>query len=377
YTGAASSIKRRVLPMADRPLSIDIKHALLLKGAELFLITNQDGSVPLAPPGFGLFYRDCRYLSQYELTLNGTRPLLLMSTSDQGFAADVELTNASLKSSNGAPIHTHMLGIQRQHVLMGEECAFIDILTFRNFTLEEVEFPFALTFTAGFESIFVLRGTPLGKRDTMHTPQCHNSHVRFSYSGADGILRILDVGFSMSPIVAPQTAAKTVANFDLVLAPQQSKALVVSFQVRETSQAHPDAAAFPPPTLQRLRDYRKRTTSQWLRGFARTDSRNGVLNDILHRRLDRQPRPLPYASAERRARLAVDGRVRRPQRRWLYRVLRQDRPGNPGQSRLERFRGRDRPGRRQLPRAADLPRRGTRLRLPRQDGDRRPLLSRR
>ncbi|MGI8569874.1 MAG: glycogen debranching N-terminal domain-containing protein [Methylocella sp.] len=174
--------------MAD-PLSIDIRHAVLIKNAELFVITERDGSVPRGPPGFGLFYRDCCYLSGYEFSLNGTHPLLLMSAWDEGFAADIELANTNLRSSNGKPIPTHTLGVTRKHLIIGDECAFVDTITFRNFSLEEVELPFALEFAAGFESIFVLRGAPPGKRGSMHVPEWKDHHIRFSYLGADDILR--------------------------------------------------------------------------------------------------------------------------------------------------------------------------------------------
>ena len=218
--------------MEDR---VDIKHPLLIKNGDLFLVAEQDGNVPKAPPAFGLFFRDCCYLSQYEFSLNGTGPLHLMSAWVEGFAADIELTNANLKASNETPIQTHTLGIKRKQLLIGNECAFIDVIAFRNFSREDVELPFALTFAAGFESIFVLRGAPPGKRGTMHAPEWKNSHVRFSYLGADKILRSLDVSFSMAPIVAPRTPAKTVANFDIVLAPRQRKDLFVSFHINENS----------------------------------------------------------------------------------------------------------------------------------------------
>ena len=274
----------RIPAMADRPLAIDIKQARLLKSADLFLITDQDGSVRSNAPGFGLFYRDCRYLSAYELSLNGTRPLLLMAASEEGFAADMELTNARMTTSSGAPIHTHMVGMRRQHILVGEECTFIDVITFRNFTLEELQLPLTLSFAAGFESIFVLRGAPPGRRGQMHAPEYRNRRIRFRYSGADDLVRSMNVGFSMHPIVAPHTAAKTFANFELKLAPQQSKTLRVAFRVSEIPQARADAAdPTPLPTLQRLREYRTRTSGQWLAGFARTYSRDRVLNDVLQR----------------------------------------------------------------------------------------------
>lgn len=272
--------------MADRPLSIDIRHPLLLKNADLFLITGQDGGVQQAPPGFGLFYRDCCYLSRYQFWLNGTAPLLLMSACDDGFAADIELTNTALNSSNRTPIRTHMLGIKRKHLLIGDERAFVDVITFRNFSCEDVELPFALEFTAGFESIFVLRGTPPGRRGAMHAPQWKNSQVRFGYLGADDILRSLDVRFSITPIVAPLTSENTVANFDITLAPQQSQELIVSFHVNETPQEEAGAVRLPPPpTLQQLRDYQQHTSRGWLAGFTKTHSTDALLNDILHRSL--------------------------------------------------------------------------------------------
>jgi hypothetical protein len=41
--------------MADRPLSIDIRHPLMLKANDLVLLTREDGEIPRPIPGFGLF----------------------------------------------------------------------------------------------------------------------------------------------------------------------------------------------------------------------------------------------------------------------------------------------------------------------------------
>ena len=49
--------------MADRPLSIDIRHPLMLKANDLVLLTREDGEIVQAIPGFGLFFRDTCYLS--------------------------------------------------------------------------------------------------------------------------------------------------------------------------------------------------------------------------------------------------------------------------------------------------------------------------
>jgi N-terminal domain of (some) glycogen debranching enzymes len=79
--------------MADRPLSIDIRHPLLLKANDLVLLTREDGEIVHDVPGYGLFYRDTCYLAAYGLRLHGTEPLLLMSSDEQGYAAGIALAN--------------------------------------------------------------------------------------------------------------------------------------------------------------------------------------------------------------------------------------------------------------------------------------------
>jgi glycogen debranching enzyme len=266
--------------MVERLILIDIKHPVLIKNDELFVVTEQDGSMQQARPGFGLFYRDCCYLSQYEFYLNGTRPLLLMSASHDGFTADMELTNAELKASYGKPISTHTLGIGRKHYVVGDECAFVDTITLRNFSLGEAEFPVALEFTAGFESVFVLRGTPPGKRGTMHVPEWSDHHIRVRYFGADDILRTLDVGFSLAPIVAPRTSEKTIANFTVTLKPQESKDLIVFFHVEETPSGKAGPTRFhSAPGLDEVRHFRARTSAEWLACFVKVRRSDDVLNE--------------------------------------------------------------------------------------------------
>jgi N-terminal domain of (some) glycogen debranching enzymes len=86
--------------MADRPLSIDIRHPLMLKANDLVLLTQEDGEIPRPIPGFGLFYRDTCYLAFYALRLHGTVPLLLMSSDGEGIAAQMNLTNDHLATAN-------------------------------------------------------------------------------------------------------------------------------------------------------------------------------------------------------------------------------------------------------------------------------------
>ena len=56
--------------MADRPLSIDVHHPLMLKSDDFALLTREDGEIVEAVPGFGLVYRNIYYLASYALRLH-------------------------------------------------------------------------------------------------------------------------------------------------------------------------------------------------------------------------------------------------------------------------------------------------------------------
>lgn len=163
-----------------------------------------------------------------------------------------------------------------------EAGAFVDAITFRNYGRERVDLPVELTLAGGFESIFVLRGTPPGKRGTMRAPLRRERGLRFEYLGADQIARHLDVDFSWASTVSCCTARKSVVHFELALEPQECKTLRVLFQVRESTTDF----AMPTGTIPDHRDYREAMRREWLSGFAEPRSPESVLNETLERSLN-------------------------------------------------------------------------------------------
>jgi len=169
--------------LADRPLSIDIRNPLLLKANDLVLLTQEDGNFPLDVPGFGLFYRDTCYLGAYTLRLHGTDPLLLMASDVEGMAAQIELTNSKLRTTNGETIPDHKLSLRRTLLVLDDGPVFIDTITLRNFTDKRIALPLSLEFCTTFESMFVLRGAPPGKRGKLLAPEWDEAALRFCYEG--------------------------------------------------------------------------------------------------------------------------------------------------------------------------------------------------
>ncbi len=272
--------------MADRPLSIDIRHPLLLKANDLVLLTREDGEIVQAVPGFGLFYRDTCYLAAYALRLHGTAPLLLMSSDSEGMAAQMALTNIHLSTANGQTIADHKLSLRRTLLVLEDGPTFIDTICVRNFGLDQVMLPVSLEFSTTFESMFVLRGAPVGKRGQMHAPEWDEKALRFSYEGADGVLRTLLVDFSLAPVIAPRTTEQSIAWFELSMAPQATQDLIVTCRVDERPVGtRPPLSSRPPRDEAATRQAKEAASKALLDGYARLETPSKGFGEALARSL--------------------------------------------------------------------------------------------
>ncbi len=272
--------------MPSRPLSIDIRHPLMLKANDLAVLTREDGAMVGDVPGFGLFYRDTCYLSNYMLRLHGTEPLPLMSFDGEGIAAQIGLTNHHLATANGQPISDHSLSIRRTFLVLDEGPVFIDTISVSNFGEEHLTLPISLELATKFQSLFVLRGASECKRGRMHAPEWDGTALRFSYDGADDRKRTLLVDFSRTPIVAPTTTEKSVAHFELPLDPQQTLDLIVTFRVDERAVSAPrPASARAPRDDNATREAQKQASAALLEGYATLDLSSEGLGKVLARSL--------------------------------------------------------------------------------------------
>ena len=272
--------------MADRPLSIDIRRPLLMKANDLVLLTSQDGDISDEFPGFGLFFRDTCYLKRYLLRLGGTEPMLLMASDADGMAALIELTNVALATVAGDPVPDHKLSLRRTLLLLDDGPTFTDTITVGNFSDDTVELPLSLALHTAFEDMFVLRGTPVGRRGRMRAPAWDGTALRFSYEGADGIRRTLLMEFSVSPIVAPCTTEQAVAHFVLDLPPRASRDLVVTVRVDERPvAAAPPASAGKPWNPASALAARQAAAARLQHGYARLETPGKALDAIVARSL--------------------------------------------------------------------------------------------
>lgn len=272
--------------MTDRPLSIDIRHPLMLKANDLVLLTREDGEIVENIPGFGLFYRDTCYLSSYVLRLHGTKPLLLMASDGEGMAAQMNLTNSHLATANGQAIADHKLSLRRSYLVLDDGPVFIDTISVRNFSSDTVLLPLSIGFSTTFESMFVLRGAPVGKRGQLQAPAWDGNTLRFAYQGADDVLRTLLVTFSRPPVVAPNTTERSTAHFQLELAPMATEALMVTCRVDERPVGHaPLESAGAPRSVAAMHEAQAAASAGLLEGYATIETASQGFGEVMARSL--------------------------------------------------------------------------------------------
>ncbi|MGI4792619.1 MAG: amylo-alpha-1,6-glucosidase [Janthinobacterium lividum] len=259
--------------MADRPLSIDIRHPLMLKSGDLTLLTREDGEIVEDVPGLGLFFRDTCYLAAYALRLHGTAPMSLMASASEGIAAQLTLTNHALNTANGQTIPDHTLTLRRTFLVLDDDGpTWTDMVELTNSGENLIELPLTLTLCTRFESMFHLRGAPPGKRGTLHRPALEDNALRFVYDGADDVRRTLLVGFSLPAIIAPRTTESSTAHFDLSLRPLETVTLVTTLRVDERGLHDAQIPARKPATADTLRRAQDDATRHLLDGFARIET---------------------------------------------------------------------------------------------------------
>ena len=228
--------KRQVLTQGKPSTTRSIAEAVVAKDGDLFFLCQPDGMVPLdGAHALGLYYHDCRYLNGYEMTIAGVKPEVLLASESRGFMVNFQFSNPKIRTKEGQIIRKEDIGIAWERVVDGGSHTLQEALTFRNFSLQPVEFPVSLTFRAGFEDVFAIRGLLPEKHGKLSRPIWKDSVLSFTYEGADGLYRSLSVHADPHP----ESEAGTTAHFTVRLQPRESKRLLVDL-VAESKPLLPD-----------------------------------------------------------------------------------------------------------------------------------------
>ncbi|MDW9665603.1 amylo-alpha-1,6-glucosidase [Sinorhizobium meliloti] len=247
-----------------------------LKHGDTFAVFDHNGDAFSSPSNpEGIFHRDTRHLSEFVLTLNGARSLLLSSTlRDDNATLDCDLTNPALVLDPGGEVLKHdLIHVRRTRFLWQEAC--YERLVLRNFDEVPRRLQVELSFAADFADLFEVRGTPRRRRGTHHSALVGNARVVLAYDGLDGQTRSTTLRFDPEP----QRLTGREASFVVELAPHQAQSIFIEIACNSLEDnPHPPAFTF----FLALRDARRALRYSASRAAAVVTS-NAVFNEAVRR----------------------------------------------------------------------------------------------
>lgn len=196
----------------------------VVKEDDLFFLTDEKGNIPLNHSyGAGLYTKDTRFLSKFELQINKREPILLASKADDPHVATMLLTNPHMEENGELVLWRESVELERKRFISNGVC--YEAITVRNYYPKPVSFELSLHVDADFQDMFIVRGFQngeVGKRTGVLTS---SRDIRFIYEGKDGIKR--------ETLISWNREAKTVEEkgdiyFDLSLAHGEKKEIVLA-----------------------------------------------------------------------------------------------------------------------------------------------------
>ena len=192
-----------------------------------------------------------------------------------------ELTNPDIRMPDGSLIPKEDLGIKWTRTVDADQPALHDVISIENFGLTRVQVTLSLTFSAGFEDIYAVRGLLVEKPGRLHRPSWDGGVLRFAYDGADGIRRSLDVHFDPEPARTEGTTAE----FSLELHPREQVQVRISLVLAESRNDHRRHSPRPPADLGGLQAGLERASREWLAGRTQVQTDSLILQRVLARSL--------------------------------------------------------------------------------------------
>ena len=162
----------------------------VLKEGQIFLVADRAGDVrALNQEGHGLYYRDTRHLSLFEMDITGTRLTLLSASGELNFMSNLQFANDTLLGPTGEIIaEPRTISVRRNRFLYDD--GLHERLGLVNYNPHPVQLTVRITFGSDFRDMFEVRGyfpddsgVALG---VMKPIEVLPDGVRLGYHGSDG-----------------------------------------------------------------------------------------------------------------------------------------------------------------------------------------------
>ena len=232
----------------------------------------------------GFYHCDTRYLSRFELLLEGARPVLLSSSiRDDNTALICDLSNSEIEPRDGgAPILGETLHLRRAQFLW--EGTLFERIRVRNFGAVSAQIRLTLLVAADFADIFEVRGDVRARRGSLAPVEVEGQGVTWRYAGLDDCERRTVLRCSPKP---SEISAERI-DFDLVLAAGEGESIFIEVEASDPGgtiarEGEPIDPASSPVRFQRLLRRLRRSQRRAIARAASAESSNEIFNEGMRR----------------------------------------------------------------------------------------------
>jgi glycogen debranching enzyme len=256
------------------PISDEGTRLLATKEGEMFLYADEEGNLSGGFHGMGLYYRDTRFLSVYDMKVDRRAPVLLSSSAERAYMSYVDLTNPDVWEGDRIEVPQQTLNVRRIRVINDR---LFERIRFKNYNDHPIRTTVDVTFGVDFADIFEVRGLRRKRRGQFFRPKIDGRQVIFAYRGEDDIFRQTRIDLGADPREVTVEEGRVRVTFALDLAPHQTKlfTFVISPVVGETRR---EPLMFDEAVHELRRSY-----EDWERTCTSIYTDNELFNTLLHR----------------------------------------------------------------------------------------------
>ena len=204
--------------------SLSDERSRVLKAQDTFGVFDRYGDIRyIGASEYGLYHAGTRYLSQFVLTLDGHRPILLNSwvTSDNSLLV-VEMTTPDRYDGDRLRSRKDTLHLFRARLL--REGTLHEHVRVMNYGDVSVGLTLTVDFGVDFADVFEVRGIKRERRGSYLPARVGQHGAELSYRGLDDVRRVTRVMFDRQPDCIDDDSAE----FRIELVPRDSYELFLS-----------------------------------------------------------------------------------------------------------------------------------------------------
>jgi glycogen debranching enzyme len=171
----------------------------VIKENDLFLLTDEKGNIPNDHPyGPGLYKKDTRFLSSFEMKINGKEPILLSSEAKKSYENEMILTNPHMEENGRLILWRESIELKRKRFIY--EDVLYEQVVVKNYYPKPLTFQISFTIDIDFADMFLIRGFQSGKVGSRTGVEMGAHSLTYDYEGADNVRRSSIVSWDREPI---------------------------------------------------------------------------------------------------------------------------------------------------------------------------------